>query len=142
MTDTERAEYDDVVRKLTIELERVIAENARLRNSENSAHSVLREVYNDPSASPHVRVLAAKAAISHESAPLKPQPAPLDLVAEKPLPLAEVVRRQRARADALMGLPQGHPEFKRWVWREDMTCEALDGPGSGSGGDSSNSEQS
>jgi hypothetical protein len=97
MTDTEKAEYDDVVRQLVAKCEQLAAENTRLRNSENTAHSVLKEIYNDPAASPNVRVLAAKAAISHESAPLKPVPPPLDLVAEKHEPLADIVTRQRAR---------------------------------------------
>src|SRR6516225_2881443 len=99
MTDAEfqnrLAEYEGMVRLLTAKLEELAAENTRLRSSENNAHSVLREVYNDPTASPAVRVKAAGLALSHESAPLKPVEAPLDLVAEPVEPLAEVVRRQR-----------------------------------------------
>jgi hypothetical protein len=38
-----------------------------------------------------------------ETPSLKPQPAPLDLVAEETEPLAVVVERQRKRADALQG---------------------------------------
>jgi hypothetical protein len=87
---------------LTAKLEELAAENTRLRSSENNAHSVLREVYDDPTASPAVRVKAAGLALSHESAPLKPVEAPLDLVAEPVEPLAEVVRRQRARADKML----------------------------------------
>ena len=101
MTDAERAEYDDVVRQLMVKCEQLAAENARLRSSENNAHSVLREVYNDPTASPAVRVKAAGLALSHESAPLKPVEAPLDLVAEPIEPLADVVRRQRARVERM-----------------------------------------
>ena len=56
MTDIEKAEYEDVLRRLTAKCEELVAENARLRSSENNAHSVLREVYNDPTASPAVRV--------------------------------------------------------------------------------------
>ena len=96
------AEYEGMVRLLTAKLEELAAENTRLRSSENNAHSVLREVYNDPTASPAVRVKAAGLALSHESAPLKPVEAPLDLVAEPVEPLAEVVRRQRARADKML----------------------------------------
>jgi hypothetical protein len=126
MTDPEKAEYEDMVRLLTTKCEELAAENARLRSSENTAHSVLREVYNDPSASPHVRVLAAKAAISHESAPLKPV-AQLELKAEPaPMPLAEKVRLQRMRADALRSphhpggiLPPDDPRVRAWVWPED-----------------------
>jgi hypothetical protein len=140
MTDAEKAEYEDVVRQLMLKCEQLAAENARLRSSENSAHNVLKEIYNDPAASPNVRVLAARAAIGHESAPLKPQPAPLDLVAEKTLPLAEVVRKQRRRADALVGEPIDSPKVRSWVWREDFTAPAEDhllpSPGQGNGDDS------
>jgi hypothetical protein len=126
MTDIEKAEFEDVLRRLAAKCEELAAENAKLRSSENTAHSVLREVYNDPSASPHVRVLAAKAAISHESAPLRPQSAPLELTAErKPLPLAEVVRCQRARADALQRngrlLPSDDPKYREWTWNDNET---------------------
>ena len=96
------AEYEGMVRLLTAKLEELAAENTRLRSSENNAHSVLREVYDDPTASPAVRVKAAGLALSHESASLKPVEAPLDLVAEPVEPLAEVVRRQRARADKML----------------------------------------
>ena len=51
MTDAEfqnrLAEYEDMVRLLTTKLEELAAENTRLRSSENNAHAVLREVYND-----------------------------------------------------------------------------------------------
>ena len=102
MTDAEKAEYEDILRRLTAKCEELAAENARLRSSESNAHSVLREVYNDPTASPAVRVKAAGLALSHESAPLKPV-SQLELTAEPaPLPLAEVVRLQRARADKML----------------------------------------
>jgi hypothetical protein len=94
--------HEDALVACMAEITRLREENARLRSSENTAHSVLREVYNDPSASPHVRVLAAKAAISHESAPLKAVPPPMELVAEPYEDLATVVTRQRARAAALL----------------------------------------
>jgi hypothetical protein len=126
MTDTERAEYDDVVRQLMAKCEQLAAENARLRSSENNAHAVLREVYNDPTASPAVRVKAAGLALSHESAPLKPVEAPLDLVAEPIEPLAEVVRRQRARADKML---REDPQFQ--ALRD--SGYLLEGNGSGDG---------
>src|SRR6516225_4604312 len=109
--------HEDALAACMAEITRLREENARLRSSENTAHSVLREVYNDPSASPHVRVLAAKAAISHESAPLKPV-AQLELKAEP-------VRAQRARAKALESpqhpggiLPPDHPDVAKWVWND------------------------
>jgi hypothetical protein len=102
MTDIEKAEYDDVVRQLMAKCEQLAAENARLRSSENNAHAVLREVYNDPTASPAVRVNAAGLALPHETPRLESVPPPLDLVAEPIEPLAEVVRRQRARCDRMI----------------------------------------
>src|SRR5215471_16107673 len=98
MTDIEKAEYEDVLRRLTAKCEELVAENARLRSSENNAHSVLREVYNDPTASPAVRVKAAGLALPHETPRLMPEPRPLDLVYEEVEPLATVVERQRRRA--------------------------------------------
>jgi hypothetical protein len=141
MTDAEfqnrLAEYGDMVRLLTAKLEELAAENARLRSSENNAHSVLREVYNDPTASPAVRVKAAGLALSHESAPLKPV-SQLELKAEKPvIPLADLVRRRRARQRALEGLPPGHPLYLEWVGRdgEDFTDSAGNSSGNGSDDD-------
>ena len=130
MTDAEfqnrLAEYEDMVRLLTAKLEELAAENARLRSSENSAHAVLREVYNDPSASPAVRVRAAQAAISHESAPLKAMSPPLELVAKPVEDLATLVHRRRRRQTALEGRLEGDPEYKRWIEREDGTYPADD----------------
>ena len=106
MTDAEfqnrLAEYEDMVRLLTTKLEELAAENTRLRSSENNAHAVLREVYNDPTASPAVRVKAAGLALPHETPRLESVPPPLDLVAEPVEPLADVVARQRARADRML----------------------------------------
>jgi hypothetical protein len=116
MTDIEKAEYDDVVRKLVAKCEELAAENARLRSSENTAHSVLREIYNDPAASPNVRVLAARAAIGHESAPLKPQPSPLDLVAEEYKPLHQVVEERRARARVLLATDPKYKDLPKEIY--------------------------
>jgi hypothetical protein len=121
MTDTDLqsklAEYEDVVRLLTAKLEELAAENARLRSSENNAHSVLREVYNDPTASPAVRVKAAGLALPHETPRLTPQPQPLDLVAEEVIPLAELVAKRRKRQEALQDLALDDP--RRGEWRDD-----------------------
>jgi len=155
MTDIEKAEFEDVLRRLAAKCEELAAENAKLRSSENTAHSVLREVYNDPSASPHVRVLAAKAAISHESAPLKPV-TQLELKAEpERLPLAELVRLRRARSKAMEdpGFPGGivppdHPRARAWScateaelqekvrrWEAGEDISGGNGDNSNSGGD-------
>jgi hypothetical protein len=101
MTDAEKAEYDEVVRMLTVKLEQLAAENARLR-SEAGAHDVLRNIYGDSSQPAGVRVKAAQAALGVEKARLQPQPPPLELVAEVIEPLADVVTRQRARAERML----------------------------------------
>src|SRR6516164_5923556 len=94
MTDTDiqntLAEYEDMVRLLTAKLEQLAAENARLRSSENSAHAVLREVYNDPTASPAVRVKAAGLALPHETPRLTPVPPAIDATCEEIIPLNEL----------------------------------------------------
>jgi hypothetical protein len=105
VTDAERAEYDDVIRQLMAKVEELHAANARLRSSENSAHAVLREVYNDPTASPAIRVKAAGLALPHEVPRLESVPPPLDLVAEPVESLSAVVERQRARMNKLLALP-------------------------------------
>jgi hypothetical protein len=103
MTDIEKAEYDVVVRSLTTELEKAVSEIDRLRavvaklTGTEDAHSTLDE------AQPvNARVRAAAAAMNFEKPSLKPQPAPLELVAEEIEPLADVVARQRARADRML----------------------------------------
>ena len=117
--ETKLKRHEDALVACMAEITRLREENARLRSSENTAHSVLREVYNDPTASPAVRVKAAGLALSHESAPLKPV-SQLELTAERaPLPLAEVVRLQRARTKALEGPPPDHPRYRDWVWDDD-----------------------
>src|SRR6516162_8445463 len=94
--------HEDALVACMAEITKLREENARLRSSENNAHAVLREVYNDPTASPAVRVKAAGLALPHEVPRLESVPPPLELVAEPVEPLAEVVRRQRARADRML----------------------------------------
>jgi hypothetical protein len=100
MTDAEKAEYDEVVRLLTAKVEELVAVNERL-SSELTAHQTLRAIYSDSSQPATVRVRAAQAALNVETPRLIPQPPPLELTAEKPMPLAEVVRLQRARLDRM-----------------------------------------
>jgi hypothetical protein len=94
--------YETVLDLQIREIDRLRAENERLRTVAG-AHGVLKEIYLDPDAPQGARIKAAQAALNVEKPSLKPQPAPLDLVAEEIEPLATVVTRQRARADALMG---------------------------------------
>jgi len=91
------------------EIDRLRAENARLRSG-GDAHTVLREIYNDPDAPQGNRIKAAQAALAHETPSLKPVEAPLELVAEVIEPLAAVVERQRARADRILALPLAERE--------------------------------
>jgi|SRR6516162_4358925 hypothetical protein len=112
--ETKLRRHEDALVACMAEITRLREENARLRSSENTAHSVLKEIYNDPAASANVRVLAARAAIGHESAPLKPQPAPLDLVAEPVEDLATLVHRRRRRQAALEA---GDP-VEKWIERK------------------------
>jgi hypothetical protein len=101
--------HEDALIACMAEITKLREENARLRSSENNAHSVLREVYNDPTASPAVRVKAAGLALPHETPRLESVPPPLELTAEPIEPLADVVRRQRARCDRMIAedLQQG-----------------------------------
>jgi hypothetical protein len=100
MTDTERAEYDDVVRQLMTKCEQLAAENARLRSEKSDALSFLTEVFNDPNALPAHRLKAAGLVLPHQVPRLEPVPPPLELTAEPVIPLAELVAQRRARCDA------------------------------------------
>jgi hypothetical protein len=102
--------HEDALVACMAEITKLRAENARLRSSENNAHSVLREIYNDPDAPQGVRVKAAGLALQHETPRLTPVSPPLDLVAEVIEPLSVVVERQRKRADALLALPMEERE--------------------------------
>ena len=101
MIDAERAEYDDVIRRLTEKLQQLLAENAALK-SNATAHQTLKEIYADANQPTGHRIKAAAASLPHEVPKLQPVPPPLDLVAEPIEPLASVVARQRARADRML----------------------------------------
>jgi hypothetical protein len=104
MTDTEKAEYEGIIRLLTTKLEEVAAENTRLRSEKSDALSVCQLIYSDPDAPLAIRIKAAGLALPHETPRLTPVPPPLDLSAEEIVePLAVVVERQRARQNALQG---------------------------------------
>jgi len=109
MTDAEKAEYEGVIRLLTVKVEELVAANERL-SSELTAHQTLRAIYSDSTQPATVRVRAAQAALNVETPALKPEPAPLDLVAEVIEPLSVVVERQRKRADAMLALPMEERE--------------------------------
>jgi hypothetical protein len=96
------AEYEYLLKLLTAKLEETVAENERLK-ANSSAHQTLQAIYRNEAESSNTRVRAAQAALGVESAPLKPV-SQLELVAEeeKIIPLADVVRMQRARADKML----------------------------------------
>ena len=95
------AQYEDMIRALTVKCEELAAENTRLRSEKSDALSVLKEAYNDPAVPSALRIKAAGLALPHETPRLTPQPAPLDLPYEEVEPLAVVVERQRKRVDAM-----------------------------------------
>ena len=101
MTDTEKAEYDDVVRQLMAKCEQLAAENAALKANNASAHQTLRTIYADSTQPATVRVRAAQAALNVETPSLKSQPPAIDATCEEIEPLADVVARQRARCDRM-----------------------------------------
>ena len=113
MTDTDLqsklAECEHVIGLLTAKLQETVDENDRLRavvvkltEGTDDAHSTLRRLYLDEAQNPNTRVRAAQAALNVEKPSLKPTEAPLELVKEPDyLPLAEVIRLQRARIDRM-----------------------------------------
>jgi hypothetical protein len=105
MTDTEKAEYEGVIRQLVTKVEQLAAENTKLRSEKSDAMSVVKEIYSDPDASPSLRLKAAGLALPHEVPRLAPVEAPMELVAEVVEPLAVVVERQRARMNRILALP-------------------------------------
>jgi hypothetical protein len=105
MTDTDiqskLAEYEGVIRMLTVKLEELAVENDRLKAGLD-AHGTLRSIYSDPDAPRSDRIKAASASLAHEKPRLMPEKAPLDLTAEEPSePLAVLVEKRRARQNLL-----------------------------------------
>ena len=93
--------HEDALVACMAEIERLRAENASLKANNASAHQTLRAIYADSTQPASVRVKAAQAALNVETPRLESVPPPLDLVAEEVEPLADVVARQRARADRM-----------------------------------------
>jgi hypothetical protein len=129
MTDTEKAEYDDVVRQLMAKCEQLAAENAALKANNASAHQTLRAIYADSTQPATVRVRAAQAALNVETPSLKSQPPAIDATCEEIEPLADVVARQRARCDRMQ---REDPQFQALR----NSGYLLEGKGNGSGDDS------
>ena len=57
-----------------------------------------------------------------------------DVTDEVIIPLADLVRRRRARVKALEGLPPGHPRYLEWVDRD--ASDFTDSAGNSSAGNS------
>ena len=132
MTETieeKLARYETVIGLQMQEIDRLRNVVAKLTGTDD-AHSTLRRLYLDETQPPTTRVRAAQAALNVEKASLKPV-SQLELTAEpEPLPLAEVVRLQRARADKMLA---EDPQYR------DLPKVFPSRPNSdGNGGDSSN----
>jgi|SRR6516164_3424332 hypothetical protein len=101
--------YETVLDLQIREIDRLRAENERLRTVAG-AHGVLKEIYLDPEAPQVNRIKAASACLVHETPKLQ-SVSQLELSAEpEPEPLADLVSRQRARADRML---TENIEFKR-----------------------------
>ena len=134
------AEYEYTIKLLTAKLEETAAELERVR-AEGGAHGALKEIYLDPDAPQGNRIKAAQAALNVE----KPRLAMTAYVGKQQteeviIPLADLVRRRRARVAALQGLPPGHPRYLEWIDRDasDFTDSAGNSSGNGSDDDTPN----
>jgi hypothetical protein len=94
--------HEDALIACMAEIEKLRAENARLRSEKSDALSVCQEVYSNPTAPASLRLKAAGLALQFEVPRLLPEKAAIDSTCEEIVePLAVVVERQRRRADAL-----------------------------------------
>ena len=93
--------YETVLDLQIREIDRLRAENERLRTVAG-AHGVLKSIYLDPDAPQSLRTKAAAAALPCETPRLQSIPPAIDVTCEEIEPLAQVVARQRARADAML----------------------------------------
>ena len=138
--ETKLKRHEDALVACMTEITRLREENARLRSSENNAHSVLREIYNDPDAPHGVRVKAAGLALPHETPRLTPVPPAIDATAEEIIPLAELVAQRRAHVDRMqherLNSPDATPEEKEAIR---ASISRRNGPGNG-GDDRSNND--
>jgi hypothetical protein len=127
------------------EIDRLRNVVAKLTEGTDDAHSTLRRIYLDEAQSSNARIKAAQASINFEKSRLESAPPALELTAKPVEDLATLVHRRRARQAAVEGLPEGHPEWARWIERRnadgtfgypaDDEPAALPSPGQGNGGD-------
>src|SRR5215471_13649820 len=107
------------------EINRLRDENAALRSAEG-AHDVLRRIYLNEAESSNARIKAAQASINYEKSRLENVPPALELTAKPVEDLATLVHRRRRRQAALENLPPGHPEYSKWIERDDHSYPADD----------------
>ena len=116
------AEYETLLKLQMAKIEELAEENERLRSAAG-AHDVLKEIYLNPDAPQGNRIKAAQAALNVE----KPRLAMTAYVGKQQteeviIPLADLVRRRRARVAALEGLDHTDPantaKFLAWVGRD------------------------
>jgi hypothetical protein len=145
VADSIKAQIDEakhVMRRQMARIAELEAEVERLRSAA-SAHDVLKEIYLDPAAPQSLRTKAAGLALSVE----KPRLAMTayvgkEVTGEVIIPLADLIRRRRARQNALQGLPLGHPEYLKWIDRDhtDEPPGSDQRDGNGSNGDGSSDD--
>jgi len=132
------AEYEYTIKLLTAKLEETAAELERVR-AESGAHEVLQSIYRNPDAAEGNRIKAAQAALTVEKPRLAMTAyAGKNVTDEVIIPLADLVRRRRARQKALEGLPPDHPRFLEWVNRDAADFTDSAGNSSGNGSDDNN----
>jgi hypothetical protein len=96
------ARYEHVIGAQMTRIAELSAEIERLR-AEGGAHAALKSIYLDPDAPQSLRAKAAGLALQHEVPKLQSVPPAIDATCEEIEyePLADLVARQRARADRM-----------------------------------------
>ena len=121
VADSIKAQLDAAAYIMRQQMERIAELEAELERAraDAGAHEVLKEIYLNPDAPQSLRAKCAGLALTVE----KPRLAMTAYVGKQQteeviIPLADLIRRRRARADALQGLPLGHPRYLEWVDRD------------------------
>jgi hypothetical protein len=96
------ARYETVIGLQMQEIDRLRNVVAKMTEGTDDAHSTLRRLYLDESQPSLARIRAAAASLNFEKPRLESAPAPMDLVAEPPEPLADLVHRQRMRMNKML----------------------------------------
>jgi hypothetical protein len=97
--------HEDALVACMAEITKLREENARLRSEKSDALSFLKEVYNDPSVSPALRVKSAGLCLPHEVPRLQSVPPAIDATCEEIIPLADLITKRRRRANEILKLP-------------------------------------